>query len=66
VGNSEQKKYRFINPRRRFEYDIKTNLKEIGHEFLDSTQMAQNKIWWRIFVDKVKTFHKNTGNYLTS
>jgi hypothetical protein len=44
-----------MNVERKFENDIKTYLKEIWREFVNSTQMAQNRICWRIITDTVKT-----------
>jgi hypothetical protein len=40
-------------PRRRLEDNIRMDLKEIGWEVVDWIHLAQERDWWRAFVNKV-------------
>jgi hypothetical protein len=40
-------------PRRRWEYGVRMDLKEIGLEGADSIRLAQDRDWWRAVVSAV-------------
>jgi len=41
-------------PRRRWEYNIKMGLRELGNDGENWIQLAQDKVWWRVFVNTVR------------
>jgi hypothetical protein len=62
VGRPEGKRP-LGRPRRRWEYNIKLDLRDIGIDGANWIQMAQDKVQWRIFVNMVMNlrFHKESG-----
>jgi hypothetical protein len=55
VGNPEGKRS-LGRPRRRWEDNIKTNIREIGFGGIDWIHMAQDREQWRDLVNTGKTF----------
>jgi hypothetical protein len=52
VGKSEGKRPQG-RPRRRWEDNIKTDLREIGIDGTNWIQLAQDRVQWRVFVNTV-------------
>jgi hypothetical protein len=67
VGRPEGKR-QLGRPRRRWEDNIKMDLREIGIDGVNWIRLAQDGIRWRAFVNTVITFgfHKKAGYLLTS
>jgi hypothetical protein len=67
VGKPEGKRP-LGRPRRRWEYNIKMDLQEIGGGCGDWIESAQDRDRWRVLVSTVKNlrFHKSVGNFLSS
>jgi len=55
-------------PRRRWEDNIKMDLKEVGCGVMDWIELAQNRDRWRALVNAVMNLRvpQNAGNFLTS
>jgi hypothetical protein len=62
VGKSEGKRP-LGRPRRRWEDDIKMNIREIGTEGVDWVHLAQDGNWWRGLINTAitKRFQKMRG-----
>ena len=43
-------------PRRRWEYNIKMDLRKVGWEGMDWMELGQNRDRWRVLVNAVKNF----------
>jgi hypothetical protein len=67
VGRPESKRP-LGRPRRRWEYNIKMDLREIGIDGTNWIRLAQDSVQWRAFVNTVMNlrFHKKAGFFLTS
>jgi len=67
VGKSEGKKSRG-RPRRRWEDNIRMNLREIDWEVVDWIRLAQDRDRWRALVKTVINLRvsQKVGNFLTS
>ena len=67
VGRPEGKRP-LGRPRRRWEDNIKTNLRERGRGFGDRMELAQDRDRWRALVSTVMNFRVplNAGNFLIS
>ena len=55
VGKPEGKRP-LGRPRRRWEYNIKTDLQEVGRDFADWMELAQDVDRWRALVSTVMNF----------
>jgi hypothetical protein len=66
VGKPEGKRP-LGRPRRRWQDNIKMDLKEVGGVRGDWMELAQDRDGWRALVSTVKNFGvpQNTGNFLT-
>jgi hypothetical protein len=64
VGRPEGKRPR-ERPRRRWEDNIKMDLREIGIDGANWIQLTEDRFQWRTFVNTVMD-HKKAGNFLTS
>ena len=55
-------------PRRRWVDNIRTDLQEVGCEYMDGIGLAQDRDRWRMLVSAVKNLRVpwNAGNFLTS
>ena len=55
-------------PMRKWEDNIKMDLQEVGCGNMDWIELAQNRDWWRAFVNTVMDLRvpKNVGNFLTN
>lgn len=59
-------KSKFGRPGRRWEENVKMNLKQIGGDGVDWNDPAQSRDKRRALVNAVKNFRVNAGNFLTS
>jgi hypothetical protein len=66
LGKPERKS-RFGRPRRRWEDNIKMDLKEVGCEGMDWIELAQDRDRWRAVAYAVMNFRvpQNGGSFLT-
>jgi hypothetical protein len=53
VGSSEGKRP-LGRPRRRWENNIKLHLREIGIDGANWIRLAQDRVWWRVFVSMIR------------
>ena len=60
--------YILVRPRRRWEDNIKMDLKELGCGGMDWIELAEDRDRWRAFVNAVMNLQipSNEGNFLTS
>ena len=67
MGKSERKSP-LGRPRRRWEYNIKMPLQEVGFGVMDWIEVARDRASWRALVNKVMNFRVTlkAGNFLTS
>jgi hypothetical protein len=67
MGEPEGKRP-FENPRRRCVYNTKMDLKEIGWDGMDCTELTQDKDQWRALVNRVMNLRvpQNAGKLLSS
>jgi hypothetical protein len=67
VGKPEGKR-QLARPRRRWDDNIRMDLREIGWEVLDCMHVVQDRDEWLALVKTARTseFHKKAGNSLTS
>jgi hypothetical protein len=67
VGKPEGKRP-IGRPRRRWEYNIKMNLREIGWGGMDWIDLAQDRDQWRALVNTVMNLRvlQNVGKFLSS
>jgi hypothetical protein len=68
VGKPEGKRP-LGSPRRRWEYNIKMDLREMGIDGANWIQLAQDRVQWRVFVNTVMNLRgsiKKAGYFLVS
>jgi hypothetical protein len=66
-GEKLKKRIPIGRTRRRWEYDIKMDLREVGWEDMDRINMAKDRDRWRAVVNAVMNprVAQNVGNFLT-